>query len=62
MVCVTCFEGYRAARGSAWLLFQLMMLGQVKCQRCGARAMIISDIPGPDREVLCYDCADAKSS
>jgi hypothetical protein len=56
-VCATCFTGYHATPGVALMDIDRLIFADGKCERCGGRAFVISGIPGPDRRVLCNECA-----
>ncbi len=57
-VCATCFAGYRASSAPEVIDIDELVLSRGKCERCGAPAFCISGIPGPNRTVLCHDCAE----
>ena len=59
-VCATCFTGYHATPASALIDINKVIYAQGKCEKCGGRPFSISGIPGPDRRVLCYECAERK--
>ena len=57
-MCATCFSGYHSTTGAELIDIDKLVLLQGKCERCGKPAVCASGIPGPDRLVLCEECAD----
>jgi len=56
-VCASCFTGYHATPAAAVFDVNKLLLAQGNCEMCGGRAFAVSGIPGPDRRVLCSECA-----
>ncbi len=60
-VCATCFLARRPSSDLEMIDINKVVLLQGKCERCGKPAFCVSGIPGPDRLVLCQECAEQKS-